>query len=93
MDGLTEGRIVHYILPDGNHTPAIITKVWNDKGLVNLQVITDCSNSLPYSSEDKNKFEDFGINLTEVIHGHIWQTSRLYSEEPVLGTWHWIEKA
>ncbi|MGA9771664.1 MAG: hypothetical protein WBV94_21720 [Blastocatellia bacterium] len=46
IKGLIEGRIVHFVLPDGprigEHRPAIITKVWNaDPGTVNLQVFMD----------------------------------------------------
>lgn len=93
MQGLIEGRIVHFVLPDGRHTPAMLVKVWNDNGLSNLQVFTDGSNSLPYSPEDKEKFKNFGINLDEVAHGHIWMTSRSYSEAMEPGTWHWVEKA
>lgn len=52
MEGLTEGRIVHYVLPDGNHEgehrPAIIVKVWNKTtGYVNLQVFVDGTNDYP----------------------------------------------
>lgn len=81
MDGLTEGRIVHYVLPDGRskgeHRPAIVVKVWNKEiGYVNLQVFTDFSNDgVPYES------------------GQYWATSVNYSEDPQPRTWHWIEKA
>ena len=92
MDGLIEGRIVHYVMPGGKHTPAIIVKVWNENGLSNLQVFTDGSNALPYTPEEKTQFSSFGIDLEQVAHGHIWQTSRSYSEEPQPGTWHWVEK-
>jgi hypothetical protein len=92
MDGLIEGRIVHYVMPNGKHVPAVITAVWNENGLVNLQAITDGSNSLPYSQPEKELFENFGIDLEQVKHGHIWRTSRSYSEDPKADTWHWIER-
>lgn len=45
MDGLTEGRIVHFVLPNGEHRPAIIVRVWSkETGCVNLQVFTDSTN-------------------------------------------------
>jgi hypothetical protein len=28
MNGLIEGRIVHYVLPTGEHRPAIVVQVW-----------------------------------------------------------------
>jgi hypothetical protein len=44
MQGLTEGRIVHYVMPDNQHRPAIVVRVWDVsycEGYVNLQVFTD----------------------------------------------------
>jgi hypothetical protein len=82
MDGLTEGRIVHFVMPDGQHRPAIVVRVWRDiaepcEGYVNLQVFTDGRN-------DGEQFES-GIS---------WQTSICYDdEEKKPRTWHWIEKA
>lgn len=92
MPGLTEGRIVHYVMedaeehrqqPDGTvawgpaHRPAIIIKVWDrERGTVNLQVFTDGSND--------GAFYESGI---------AWKTSRVYSEGKESGTWHWIEQA
>ena len=85
MDGLTPGRIVHYVLDEnarykGEHRPAIVVKLWEPKGgpmgTCQLQVFTDGQNDGPgYES------------------GIVWRTSVYYSEEPKLGTWHWIEKA
>lgn len=81
MEGLIEGRIVHYVLPDdndcltpGQHRPAIVVKVWHE-GAVNLQVFTDFDNDYPRSD------------------GHIWATSVEYDENKTEGTWHWIERA
>ena len=85
MDGLAEGRIVHYVLPDGRcegeHRPAIIVKVWEAhrvQGTVNLQVFTDSQND---------------YLAGPATHGIMWATSVPYSEEPKPRTWHWIEKA
>ena len=42
MDGLTEGRIVHYVMPNGVHRPAVVVHVWDrEKGTANLTVFTD----------------------------------------------------
>lgn len=42
------GRTVHFIMPDGQHRPAIIVRVWDTQpsnaSLVQLQVFTDSSN-------------------------------------------------
>ncbi len=83
MDGLTEGRIVHYVMNtkqgDQQHRPAIITRVWDKSfGTVNLTVFTDWENDIEKSSTQ------FGL---------VWATSVRYSEDKENGTWHWIEKA
>lgn len=80
MDGLTEGRMVHYVLQtgpsDGQHRPALVVKVWNkDTGVANLTVFPDWENDGLFGS------------------GSFWATSVQYSEEPKPGTWHWIERA
>jgi hypothetical protein len=81
MDGLTEGRMVHYVMPNGKHRPAIVVKVWNvgspegsptNNGMSNLMVFADPG-------------DDGG--------GPQYSTSVIYSEEPKINTWHWIEKA
>ena len=45
MEGLTEGRIVHYVdLFEGKHRSAVITHVWNkETGMVNVYVFPDGS--------------------------------------------------
>ncbi len=81
MEGLTEGRIVHFVLVDRHgeqvHRPAIVVRVWNkENGSVNLQVFTD------------------GSNDGEVYKSGIWWgTSVSHSEEPEPYTWHWPERA
>ncbi len=74
---LIEGRIVHYVMPDGQHRPAVVVQVWNkDTGCSNLQVFTDGSNDGP----DYRK-------------GLFWATSVIYSENKEPSTWHWPERA
>lgn len=95
MEGLTEGRIVHYVLPDyehclsaGEHRSAIIVRVWpedeemrhaQENGVSNLQVFTDYSN-------------DFEAGHP-AADGQMWATSVPYDEDKLPHTWHWIEKA
>lgn len=91
MEGLIEGRIVHYVLSDGphagEHRPAIIVRVWRvrdadgnehppDNGYSNLVVFMDGSND--------------GDRFAGCLS---WQTSVVFSQEPQPRTWHWIEKA
>lgn len=82
MDGLTEGRIVHFVLPDGpnkgEHRPAIIVKVWDVSsvcdGYCNLMVFMD-------------GYNDGGASFLS------WKTSKCYSEGKEPDTWHWIERS
>ncbi len=77
LKGLIEGRIVHFVLPGGEHRPAIVVKVWGFKaGYVNLTVFTDWGND--------------GLNYSK---GIVWETSVDYSEAPAPRTWHWPERA
>jgi hypothetical protein len=87
MEGLTEGRIVHFVLPDGphagDHRPAIVVRVWRQgdgtppaNGYSNLLVFMDGTNDGP----------NFGGGIN-------WQTSVTFSADPQPRTWHWIEKA
>jgi hypothetical protein len=91
MEGLTEGRMVHFVLPNGEHRPAVVVKVWNTnggcEGYVNLQVFLD-------------GYNDFGASEPQSVswamdcdRGMAWVTSVCYSLEPKKRTWHWIEKA
>ena len=81
MEGLTEGRMVHYCLVNKSgdvvHRPAVVVRIWSqDTGGVNLQVFTD------------------GGNDGETYQGGLyWATSVSFSEEPKAYTWHWIERA
>jgi hypothetical protein len=79
MEGLTEGRIVHYVIPEdgrnaGEHRAAMVVRVWQN-GVCNLHVFWD------------------GDNDGAVVPNW-WITSVHYDETGTQGrTWHWIERA
>lgn len=86
MEGLTEGRIVHYVLSNGEHRAAIVVRVFGqygkETGLANLLVFSDGAN-------DKGVVSG---NVSE--QGVFWATSAHYDPEGTKHhTWHWIEKA
>lgn len=91
MTGLTPGRIVHYVLPDGMHRAAIIVHVWDVSGgcpgYVNLQVFTDGANDLSAF------FDANGETREQITDGRLLRFSVCYSEGKEPGTWHWIERA
>ncbi len=91
MEGLTEGRIVHYIpLADGGdgaelasdrHCAAMVVRVFEPgggpDGEANLLVFLDGSN------------DGFGDTPNSPTR---WVTSRKFSETNEPGTWHWPER-
>jgi hypothetical protein len=80
LENLTEGPLVHYVLNRGEHRPAFIVKVWDKaRGTVNLIVLIDGSNDWR------------SIGREGPWSPMIWETSKLYSEEPKPGTWHFPE--
>ena len=89
-----EGALVHYVMTNGDHRPAIVVRVWRNlsgaheglpvlEGLVNLQVFTDGGN-------DQNPAYSSGLN-ERVSSGLLWATSVRYSDQHEAGTWHWME--
>jgi hypothetical protein len=82
----TVGRIVNYVLNNGEIRPAIIVQVWSDT-CVNLRVFFDGSNDAAA--------EGFDYGLTAAAFGAEWRTSVCYAE-PTDGvvefrahTWFW----
>lgn len=89
MDGLTEGRIVHYVMPSGEHRPAIVVKNWHstsDDGYVNLLVFTDGYN------DSNNLPESLASEKENIKRGLFWAPSVFYDADKKTSTWHWIER-
>lgn len=80
MDGLIEGRIVHYVLPTGltkgEHRSAVVTKVWQTggepEGAISLTVFPILGDMPDFPTAYQ----------VDYIH---------YDENGELNTWHWIE--
>lgn len=90
MEGLIEGRIVHYVLQNGTHRPAIIVHVWYTIGEGNIRTPPENGSSnmqvfMDYDEDDQG-YDARPYPLTRM------KTSVLYDETGVPGTWHWIEK-
>ncbi len=70
------GRIVHYVMPDKQHRPAIIVRVWgdSDSAAVQLQVFTDGRN-------DESENVIWKTSVTQDV-----------SEDPQFGTFHFPER-
>ena len=77
---ISVGRIVHFILSNGEHRPAIVVRVWSNE-CVQLQVFLDGTND---ASSD--------VPRTALDAGIMWATSVPYSEEPQQRSWHWPER-
>jgi hypothetical protein len=82
MEGLEIGRIVHYVMKDGQERPLMVVRVWSPSeipGYINGVLIFDGSNDsgiFPYSGYES------GRNTA-------WITSTHYDAGKKPGTWHW----
>lgn len=85
MEGLIEGRIVHFVTETGKHRPAVVVQVWNkETGCCNLQVLLDGTN-------------DARDNFTreQMDRGMAWVTSVVHDDNENLKpprTWHFPER-
>jgi hypothetical protein len=107
MDGLTVGRIVHYVLSekDVNRIHASRAKQLPEDTPRGLQI--NHGNPVNLSDHDHvamiivavfpNEFgtNEPGINGQVFLDGNdqLWVTSARYDEGKSPGSWHWIEKA
>ena len=81
MEGVTEGRVVHYVMKDCQHRAAIIVKVVDkESGCCNLTVFLD--------GEDKSLEASLAVMKTAVNYSD----GKDLPSKP-FETWHWIEKA
>ncbi len=83
MDGLSVGRVVHFLPNDGRNPgecrAATIVKVWNPPtGCSNLAVLYDGTNDLP---------DALASEQTQVSPR--WRTSVNFDAEGKPYTWHW----
>lgn len=92
MESLIEGRIVHYVLPDGRSAgqvrPAIVVRVWRgadgkaqENGICQLCVFVDGNNDV---------FSEKAVQPPQMTQ---WHSSITYDESGALGTWHWPPRA
>ena len=93
------GRIVHFVLPNGEHRPAIVVRVWpeefpnnpDDHMGLNLQVFLDGTN-------DDAAYAGLPLPAKiDTLHGTMWYTSAQYAFPNPDGslasnTWHWPER-
>jgi len=83
MDGLIEGRIVHYVMESGDHRPAIVVQVMGkETGSVALTIFL-----APHDPEPVTHG-----NLLPVMIPLEGRYAR-YSPDNAPGTWHWIGRA
>jgi hypothetical protein len=106
MDGLTVGRIVHYVLTVANANEINRRRVpgvgYGDNWPVGAQAhvgnVVGNGEHVPMIivATWPGEFPDgSGINGQAFLDGNdsLWVASVRYSEEKEPGTWHWIEKA
>jgi hypothetical protein len=84
INGLIEGRIIHYVLSNNEHRPGIITKVYDKNlGMCNVQIFLDVVTDNQLSEFSDN---DMSIGLSYKSHRYYDDTNK----RP--GTWHFIER-
>lgn len=95
MEGLTEGRIVHYVLNQGRHAgehrAAIIAKVWRHPS-------PDLRNpdGTPTIVTPENGVSNISVFMDAANDGLpevVVMGSVIFDPDCAPGTWHWIEKA
>lgn len=83
------GRVVHYVMPNGEHRPATIVRTYEGKFYVNLTVLLDGEN-------DRGNLCDLDAMPPVVdVPTHLWRGSVTadFTKYPITGTWHWPERA
>jgi hypothetical protein len=88
VEGLTEGRIVHFVLDNGEHRPAIVVNVWRVNGISEDGEVISCS-----PENGCCNLQLFTDGFNDSMPNTVWKTSIVYSADLLPGTWHWIEKA
>lgn len=79
MEGVSEGRIVHFVLNPTRHVAAMIVRAWSGPdSLVNLELHPD---------SDHN-----GMHNDHIPYHDRWRTSIKYDPDFGVGTWHWPER-
>jgi len=77
------GRMVHYVLKNGEHRPALVLRTWSAT-CVQLAVFLDGANDNGQVPYETYYFQNG--NLT------VWKTSVMQDEETkAQATWHWPE--
>lgn len=95
LDGLAIGRIVHFVLPTGEHRPAIIVRTWPDDwsrqhGTANLLVWLDGLNDLGSVANQGDWVLGGQLLATAPM---LWVSSTHYDATAQESrTWHWPER-
>lgn len=94
----TTGRIVHYVLANGDHRAALVTNGFGDK-IANLTVFLDHANDLQTSAQTTGtgweiKPQLIPQNTGAFTHGGGLHAASAHQDEDAKtpGTWHWPER-
>jgi len=103
MQGLTVGRIVHYVLTDQDVEQINRRRVptvghgenWPQGAQAHVGSPALTGDHIPMLVVRVWPESDSLINGQCFLDGNdvLWVTSRVFNEDKVMGTWHWIEKA
>ena len=96
MDGLTVGRIVHYVVSESDAELILQKRAESGNASCNLPWVGQHYPAIVVAVFENEYGQNHpGVNLQVFMDGNDshWVTSRKYSEDKEPGTWHWIEKA
>lgn len=88
MEGLQGGRIVNYVMKNGEVRPLVVVRVWQSgmhPGYLNGVLLIDGLN-------DEGQLPSLTIERENLVPPAIWITSTWYDENKVPGTWHWPDR-
>jgi hypothetical protein len=83
----TIGRTVHYVMPNGQHRPAVIVHSYSGQSYANLNVALDGEN-------DRDNLCTLGeMPPGSAVPAQLWRGSVMADfTEAQPGTWHWPER-
>lgn len=96
MEGLTVGRIVHYVMSQNDANAILQNRSGAGNSFCNLPWVGQHYPAIIVAVFENEYGQNIpGVNLQVFMDGNDshWVTSRKYSEDKEHGTWHWIERA
>jgi hypothetical protein len=88
------GRIVHYVMWNGEHRPAIVVRVWGASSAIESEAgLTEFHPAVQLQVFTDGKNDESPNNTNQPAQNVEWRTSVGYDEAfKTANTWHWPEQ-